>query len=146
MQLPGYHSDSDKILESGCHGNISAIKVIYGKNTQVIPNPALAYPAMVLSSVSPLADAESTSISLVRAVTGMLSPVREPFSSVPMDITPVREGVRLSSVPALGVNTLFGVADWYICAVTVTVEPTRERAAVVLKNALKEVIVPARGV
>lgn len=79
---------------------------------QVIASPALAYPAMVLSSVSPLADAENTSISLVRVVTGMLSPVREPFSNVPIDRMPVRDGVRLISVPAMGENTLFGVADW----------------------------------
>ncbi len=111
----------------------------------MIPNPALAYPTMVLSSVSPLADAESTSISLVLAVTGMLRPVREPFSSVPMEMTPVREGVRLISVPAIGENTLLGVVDWYICAVTTTVEPIRESAAVVLKKALNDVIVPARG-
>ena len=78
---------------------------------QVIPNPALAYPTTVLSNVNPLADAESTSINLVRAVTGILSPVREPFRSVPTDITPVREGVRLINVPAIGENTLFGVAD-----------------------------------
>lgn len=78
----------------------------------MIPNPALAYPTTVFNSVRPLADAESTSMSLVRAVTGMLSPVREPFNSVPTAITPVREGVRLTSVPAIGEKTLFGVADW----------------------------------
>ena len=74
-------------------------------------NPALAYPAIVLSKVMPLAVAENTSISRVWAVTGILSPVSEPFNSVPMDITPVSEGVRFISVPAIGENTLFGVAD-----------------------------------
>lgn len=75
----------------------------------------------------------------------MLSPVRDPFNNVPMDITPVRDGVKLINVPAIGENTLFGVVDWYICAFTVTVEPTSESAAVVLKNALNEVMIPARG-
>lgn len=78
----------------------------------MISNPALAYPTTELISVNPLADAESTSISLVRAVTGILSPVREPFSSVPIATIPVREGVRLINVPAIGENTLFGVVDW----------------------------------
>ncbi len=92
-----------------------------------------------------MADAENTSINRVCAVTGMLSPVRAPFSNVPRARTPVSEGVKLISVPAIGENTLLGVVDWYICALTVTEEPTRETAAVVLKNALNEVMVPARG-
>lgn len=74
-------------------------------------NPALAYPATVLSKVNPLAVAENTSISRVRAVTGIFKPVSAPFNNVPMDITPVSAGVRLISVPAIGANTLFGVAD-----------------------------------
>ena len=74
-------------------------------------NPALAYPAIVLSKDIPLAVAENTSISRVRAVTGIVSPVSEPFNSVPTDINPVSDGVRLISVPAIGENTLFGVAD-----------------------------------
>lgn len=89
--------------------------------------------------------AENTSINRVWDVTGMLSPVSEPFNNVPTDITPESDGVRLISVPAIGENTLFGVVDWYICAFTVTVEPIKESAIVVLKNALNEVIVPARG-
>ncbi len=74
-------------------------------------NPALAYPATVLTSASPLAVAENTSISRVCAVTGIFSPVSEPFNKVPIDITPVSDGVRLINVPATGENTLFGVAD-----------------------------------
>ena len=62
-----------------------------------------------------------------------------------MDMTPESEGDRPISVPGIGENTLFGVVDWYICAFTVTVEPINESAIVVLKNALNEVIVPARG-
>ena len=107
--------------------------------------PALAYPATVLIRDNPLAVAENTSISRVWAVTGILSPVSAPFNRVPIDRTPESAGVRLINVPATGEKTLFGVVDWYICAFTVTVEPIKERAAVVLKNALKEVMIPARG-
>ena len=64
-----------------------------------------------MSSVRPLAVAENTSISRVWAVTGIFSPVSEPFSSVPIETIPVSDGVRLISVPAIGENTLFGVAD-----------------------------------
>ena len=73
--------------------------------------PALAYPTTVLTSVRPLADAENTSISRVPAVTGMLSPVREPFNNVPMDMIPVSYGVKLIKVPGIGENTLLGVVD-----------------------------------
>ena len=74
-------------------------------------NPALAYPTIVLTKVTPLADAENTSIRLVCAVTGILSPASAPFNNVPMDIIPVSDGVKLISVPAIGENTLFGVED-----------------------------------
>lgn len=73
--------------------------------------PALAYPATVLSRDNPLAVAENTSISLVCDITGMFSPVSEPFNNVPMEITPESDGVRFISVPAIGENTLFGVVD-----------------------------------
>ena len=73
--------------------------------------PALAYPTTVLTSVRPLADAENTSISRVPAVTGMLSPVREPFNNVPMDMIPVSDGVKLIKVPGIGENTFLGVVD-----------------------------------
>ncbi len=74
-------------------------------------NPALAYPVTVFTKVNPLADAENTSIRRVWAVTGILSPVSAPFNNVPMDITPESDGVKLINVPAIGENTLFGVAD-----------------------------------
>lgn len=107
--------------------------------------PALAYPVTVLSRVNPLAVAENTSISRVWAVTGILSPVSAPFNNVPTDTMPESDGVRFIRVPAIGENTLLGVVDWYICAFTVTLEPTKDSATVVLKKALNEVIVPARG-
>ena len=47
--------------------------------------PALAYPTTVLIKLSPLADAENTSISLVWAVIGILSPVSAPFNKVPTE-------------------------------------------------------------
>lgn len=108
-------------------------------------NPALAYPVIVLIKVTPLAVAEKTSISLVCVVTGILRPVTAPFNNVPTDTIPESDGVKLINVPGIGEKTLLGVVDWYICAFTVTVEPTNERATVVLKNALNEVMVPARG-
>ena len=73
--------------------------------------PALAYPAIVLINDTPLAVAENTNISRVCAVIGILSPVNAPFNKVPTVKTPVSDGVRLISVPAIGVNTLFGVTD-----------------------------------
>ena len=96
------------IETSGMHRMDSIGSVVWH---QLMLKPALAYPATVFSRDSPLAVAENTSISRVWAVTGMLSPVRVPFSNVPTDIIPERDGVRLISVPAMGVNTLFGVAD-----------------------------------
>ena len=76
-----------------------------------MPRPALAYPTTVLSRVNPLAVAENTSIRRVCAVTGMFNPVSETFNSVPIDIAPESAGVRFIRVPAIGENTLFGVAD-----------------------------------
>lgn len=78
---------------------------------QLMLRPALAYPTIVLIRDTPLADAENTSIKRVCAVTGILSPVRAPFNTVPRVNTPDNAGVRLISVPATGENTLFGVAD-----------------------------------
>ncbi len=66
----------------------------------------------VFTKDKPLAAAENTNIRRVWAVTGILSPVSAPFNNVPIDITPVSDGVKLISVPAIGVNTLFGVVDW----------------------------------
>ena len=63
--------------------------------------PALAYPATVFSRESPLAVAENTNIRRVWEVTGILSPVSAPFSNVPTDMIPDRDGVRLISVPAM---------------------------------------------
>ena len=97
------------IETSGMHRMDSIGSVVW---RQLMLKPALAYPATVFSRDSPLAVAENTSISRVRAATGMFSPVSEPFSNVPMDMIPDRDGVRLISVPAMGENTLFGVTDW----------------------------------
>lgn len=73
--------------------------------------PALAYPAIVLTRDRPVADAENTSIKRVCAVTGIFSPVRAPFNNVPIVSIPESDGVRLISAPAIGENTLLGVAD-----------------------------------
>ena len=94
---------------SGIHCKNSIVFVL---QHQLMLKPALAYPATVFSKDNPLAVAENTSISRVWAVTGILSPVCTPFSNVPTDMIPERDGVKLISVPAMGENTLFGVADW----------------------------------
>lgn len=83
--------------------------ILYG---QLMLKPALAYPTIVLTRDTPLADADNTSISRVCAVTGMLSPVSDPLSTVPMGTVPERDGDKLICVPATGENTLFGVVDW----------------------------------
>ncbi len=78
---------------------------------QLMLSPALAYPTIVLTRDRPLADADRTSINRVWAVTGMLSPVRDPLSTVPRGTVPEREGVNAIWVPATGENTLFGAVD-----------------------------------
>jgi len=67
--------------------------------------PALVYPVIVLIKVIPLAVAENTNISRVWAVTGIVSPVSEPFNNVPTDKTPESDGVSLINVPAIKENT-----------------------------------------
>ena len=47
----------------------------------------------VFTKDKPLAVAENTNIRRVWAVTGILSPVSAPFNNVPIDITPVSDGV-----------------------------------------------------
>ena len=95
--------------------------------------PALAYPATVLTNVTPEAVAENTINNLVPCVTGIESPVRFPLEIVPNANTPVSDGVNVTSVPAIGVKVLSGVVDSYNCAVNVIVVPTKDNAAVVLK-------------
>ncbi|KXZ22705.1 hypothetical protein AXI58_07985 [Bacillus nakamurai] len=51
----------------------------------------------------------------------------------------------MTAAPGMGVNVLFGTVELYNCAVIVTVEPTSDKAAVVLKYPAIEVIVPLLG-
>ena len=64
---------------------------------------------------------------------------------VPIARMPVSAGAKVATAPAIGVKVLLGVVDSYSCAVIVIVEPTRLSAAVVLKNAASDVMVPLRG-
>lgn len=75
----------------------------------------------------------------------MLNPVVIPELVVPADTIPVRDGANVTVAPGTGTKMLSGVADAYNCAVIVIISPIGANAAVVLKKALKEVIVPARG-
>lgn len=110
-----------------------------------IDNPALAYPTTEFTNVTPVADAENTSSKRVCAVTAIFSPVVIPLLILPIEISPVNAGARVTIAPGIGEKILFGVVDWYICAWMVTVLPTSVSASVVLKYALNAVIVPALG-
>ena len=63
----------------------------------------------------------------------MFSPVVIPLLMLPIDNTSVRGGAKVTDAPGIGVNVLFGTVELYNCAVIVTVEPTSDNAAVVLK-------------
>ena len=54
---------------------------------------------------------ENTSKSLVLAVTGMEGPLVSPLDKLPMEITPVSAGARVTTAPAIGEKILFGVVD-----------------------------------
>ena len=54
---------------------------------------------------------ENTNKSLVPAVTGMESPLVSPLDKLPMEITPVSAGARVTTAPAIGEKILFGVVD-----------------------------------
>ncbi|KXZ23599.1 hypothetical protein AXI59_08405 [Bacillus nakamurai] len=113
--------------------------------TQVIVTPALAYPATVLIRERPVAVAENTINNRVCGVTDIFNPVVIPLLMVPIDNIPVRGGDKVTAAPGMGVNVLFGTVELYNCAVIVTVEPTSDKAAVVLKYPAIEVIVPLLG-
>ena len=78
-----------------------------------IATPALAYPATVLTKDNPVAVAVNTISNLVPAATLMFKPVTDPVRMVPILINPVKAGLKLMLVAAIGVNTLLGVVDWY---------------------------------
>ena len=66
---------------------------------------------MVLTIATPEAVVENTSKSLVLAVTGMERPLVSPLDRLPMEITPVSAGARVTTAPAIGEKILFGVVD-----------------------------------
>lgn len=63
----------------------------------------------------------------------MDKPLVIPLEISPMEISPVRGGVKVTDAPGTAVKVLFGTVDLYNCAVIDTVEPISETAAVVLK-------------
>ncbi|WP_424475322.1 hypothetical protein [Oceanobacillus kimchii] len=73
--------------------------------------PALAYPATVVATVSPVPVTEKTINNRSPAVTGIDSPDISPLAIAPIDIIPVKLGVRATfpkptkpTVPANPVN------------------------------------------
>ena len=54
---------------------------------------------------------ENTSRSSVPAVTGIERPLVSPLDRLPMEITPVSAGARVTTAPAIGEKILFGVVD-----------------------------------
>lgn len=107
--------------------------------------PTLTYPSTVLIRVIPAAVIEITINKRVLLVTGIDNPVRMPFETVPNERIPVSGEAKVTAVPAIGENVLSSVGDEYNWAVTVTVDPTKLNATVVLKYAAIDVIVPSRG-
>ena len=95
--------------------------------------------------VRPVAVDENTINRRVPAVTGMDNPVLMPLLVVPIPNIPVKAGANVTVAPTTGEKVLSGTVELYNCAVIVTVEPTRASAAVVLKNAAIDVMVPSLG-
>ena len=54
---------------------------------------------------------ENTSKSLVPAVTGIERPLVSPLDRLPMEITPVSAGARVTTTPVIGEKILLGVVD-----------------------------------
>ena len=65
----------------------------------------------MLTRATPEAVVENTSKSLVLAVTGMESPLVSPLDKLPMEITPVSAGARVTTAPDKEKKILFGVVD-----------------------------------
>jgi hypothetical protein len=87
----------------------------------------------VLAKERPVAVEEKTINKRVSGVTGIDSPVVRPLETLPIAIIPVNAGANVTTAPGIGVNKLSGVGELYNCAVTVTVDPVRANAAVLLK-------------
>ncbi|MNC67391.1 hypothetical protein D3C75_1178870 [compost metagenome] len=76
--------------------------------------------------------AENTISKRVCGVTAKLISFVIPLTKVPRLIVPVIGG-SATNAPGIAVNVLFGVADWYNCAVTFIVVPSSDKAMVLLK-------------
>lgn len=86
---------------------------------------------------------ENTSNRRSPMVTGTDNPVTLPVLMVPILTRPVKFGVKLIRVLAIGLKTF--PVELYSCAFIVTVLLIRFIEAVVLKNAVTAVSVPVRG-
>lgn len=65
----------------------------------------------MLTRETPEAVVENTNKSLVPAVTGMERPLVSPLDRLPMEITPVSAGARVTTTPVIGEKILLGVVD-----------------------------------
>ena len=65
----------------------------------------------MLTRATPEAVVENTNKSLVPAVTGMERPLVSPLDRLPMEITPVSAGARVTTTPVIGEKILLGVVD-----------------------------------
>lgn len=113
---------------------------------QLIPTPALMWPAITVArSIPAVMFAENTSSSLVPAETGMERPVVIPEVPEPIARMPVRDGASVTVPPGTRVNMLVPAEAWYNWPVIVTVDASRFRAMVLLKEPESEVMTPSRG-
>ena len=77
-----------------------------------IPNPPLAKPVRIVAiSIPSVTLAEKTSINLVPADTGILSPVVTPLEVVPMVTRPLSGGASVTEAPGTGANISLGVVE-----------------------------------
>ena len=65
----------------------------------------------MLTRETPEAVVENTSKSLVLGVTGIERPLVSPLDRLPMEITPVSAGARVTTTPVIGEKILLGVVD-----------------------------------
>lgn len=128
FQNAGYTSIPDHFVLQG------NILIKNPPETQSISSPALANPVTVVAIFKPdVTRAENANSKRVCGVTAIDRPVVIPELIVPMLSNPVKDGDNVTDAPGIGVKVSFGVVERYSCAVIVTVEPMRVKAAAVLK-------------
>ena len=110
----------------------------------MIVRPALAVPTTVFIRERFVAFAENTINKRSPAIIGCEIVLDKPLLMLPMVTIPVSDGVRVRTA-AVGLKMLLPADARYTWAVIVRVDPIRDNAAVVVKEAAIPVIVPFRG-